>query len=105
MFRRLTGAQTWSNISGKLQKSHLLLLMSVWFSSNVGKMVNIGNSYSFFFGNSTFKLFSDFKVLMLQNEKIVESQPACGDRVCTLAQFSEAYRYLAQLNFDDECRL
>ena len=105
MFRRLTGAQTWSNISGKLQKSHLLLLMSVWFSSNVGKMVNIGHSYSFFFGNSTSKLFSDFKVLMLQNEKIVESQPACGDRVCTLAQFSEAYRYLAQLNFDDECRL
>ena len=48
---------------------------------------------------------SDFQVMMLQNERIVESQPACGDRVCTLAEFSQAYRYLAQLNFDDECRV
>jgi len=69
-----------------------------WLTSQIGPFAaNVGLV--------VFKCENDFQIMMLQNELIVESQPACGSRLCTLAQFSEAYRYLAQVDFDEECRV
>ena len=79
------------------------------FAANVGLVVfkcENGKFEKYLFGTIySLELILDFQIMMLQNELIVESQPACGARVCTLAEFSEAYRYLAQVDFDEECRV
>ena len=45
------------------------------------------------------------KVVMLHNERIVETQPACGERVCSIEQFTQFYRDIADLNFEQECNV
>ena len=77
------------------------------FAANVGLVVFKCENGKFekIFVCDSLELILDFQIMMLQNELIVESQPACGARVCTLAEFSEAYRYLAQVDFDEECRV
>ena len=74
--------------------------MLAWWFSNVKMVEKV-----LFATIESLELILDFQIMMLQNELIVESQPACGSRLCTLAQFSEAYRYLAQVDFDEECRV
>ena len=42
---------------------------------------------------------------MFHDEKVVETQPACGQMLCSLDQFRQAYQYLADLDFEEECKI
>ena len=50
-------------------------------------------------------LFPDTKVLLLHNERVVDPQPACGDRLCSLESFRLFYEDIANTNFEEECRI
>ena len=50
-------------------------------------------------------LFVDYKIMLLHNERIVEKQPACGETLCTLEQYKEAYKGWSEIDFTDECTL
>ena len=45
---------------------------------------------------------SEWKIMVFHQEKAV-LQPACGQEICTLSEFSEAYRHLAEQDFDTIC--
>ena len=45
---------------------------------------------------------SQWKIMVLHQEEPV-LQPACGQEICTLSEFSEAYRRLAEQDFDAIC--
>ena len=45
---------------------------------------------------------TDWKVMVLHQERPV-IQPACGKLLCSLAEFSDAYSYLASLEFGNIC--
>ena len=48
-------------------------------------------------------LSKEWKVMMFHQERAV-AQPGCGELVCSLAQFSEAYRHFANHDFDTVCQ-
>ena len=48
-------------------------------------------------------LFVDYKIMLLHNERIVEKQPACGETLCTVEQYKEAYKGWSEIDFTDEC--
>jgi len=45
----------------------------------------------------------EWKVMMFHQERAV-SQPGCGETVCSLSQFAESYRHLADQDFDTVCQ-
>ena len=51
------------------------------------------------------KIILDYQVMMFHDEKVVETQPACGQMMCSLDQFRQAYQYLADLDFEEECKI
>ena len=48
---------------------------------------------------------TDYQVMLFHDEKVVETQPACGQMLCSLDQFRQAYQYLADLDFEQECSI
>merc|ERR1712061_331696 len=42
------------------------------------------------------------KIMLLHNEKPVEN-PACGELVCSVEDFKDAYQEIADLSFEEEC--
>ena len=51
------------------------------------------------------KIILEYQVMMFHDEKVVETQPACGQMLCSLDQFRQAYQYLADLDFEEECKI
>jgi len=47
---------------------------------------------------------AEWKVMLFHQERSVPV-PACGEYICSLAEFSEAYRYLADQDFDTVCQI
>ena len=47
-------------------------------------------------------IFSENKIMLLHNEKPVEN-PACGELVCSVEDFKDAYQEIADLSFEEEC--
>ena len=47
-------------------------------------------------------MFSENKIMLLHNEKPVEN-PACGELVCSVEDFKDAYQEIADLSFEEEC--
>ena len=43
--------------------------------------------------------------MLMHNERIIENQPACGETLCSLQQFKEAYKSWAEVDFADECTI
>jgi len=46
---------------------------------------------------------AESKVMLLHNEHIIEEQPACGETLCTVADFKAYYQHIVDFDWDTEC--
>ena len=48
-------------------------------------------------------MISESKVMLLHNEHIIEEQPACGETLCTVADFKAYYQHIVDFDWDTQC--
>ena len=48
-------------------------------------------------------MISESKVMLLHNEHIIEEQPACGETLCSVADFKAYYQHIVDFDWDTEC--
>jgi len=46
---------------------------------------------------------AESKVMLLHNEHIIEEQPACGETLCTVADFKAYYQHIVDFDWDTQC--